>query len=219
MRTDKQLPDETRAGEDALSTEDIANANPRLEREEREDDAEMPTHDMPVMHADDGELRDEDRTEDRTVMGTRVDGSDTMTEQPQDTMTEEEPYEEALSSDTMTEQAQDSDTSDTSDTSTEQPQNSEDDVPPTVELFPAQEIERFRDEWHEIQTRFVDDPRDAVRDADQLVAEVMRSLATTFTDHKHDLEGRWQQGDQVETEVLRQTLRQYRSFFNHLLEV
>jgi hypothetical protein len=93
------------------------------------------------------------------------------------------------------------------------------DIPPAVELFPTEEVERFRGEWREIQVRFVDDPRDAVQNADQLVAQVMQSLATTFTNHKHELEGRWQEGDKVETEDLRQALQQYRSFFNHLLEV
>jgi hypothetical protein len=88
-----------------------------------------------------------------------------------------------------------------------------------AELFPHQEAEQFRGEWQDIQARFVDDPRDAVQSADQLVAEVMRSLATTFTDHKHELEGQWQQGSDVETEDLRLALRRYRSFFNQLLNV
>lgn len=87
------------------------------------------------------------------------------------------------------------------------------------ELFPEQEVQRFRVEWQEIQTRFVDDPREAVQGADQLVAEVMRSLASTFTDHKHELEGQWQQGSEVETEDLRRALQRYRSFFNQLLNV
>lgn len=95
----------------------------------------------------------------------------------------------------------------------------ENDVVPTVEWFPAGEVERIRDEWQEIQTRFVDDPRDAVRSADQLVADAMRSLTATFTDHKHGLEGRWQQAEAVDTEALRQTLRRYRLFLDHLLEV
>jgi hypothetical protein len=94
-----------------------------------------------------------------------------------------------------------------------------DDGMATVELFQAGEVDRFRVEWHEIQARFVDDPRDAVKSADHLVAEVMRALATTFTDHKHELEGHWQQGNRVETEDLRNALRRYRSFFNQLLSV
>jgi hypothetical protein len=90
-----------------------------------------------------------------------------------------------------------------------------DDAP--LELFGGEDVERFRVEWREIQARFVDDPRDAVQGADHLVAEVMRSLASTFSDHKHDLEGQWQDGSEAETEDLRQALRRYRTFFNQLL--
>jgi len=187
MRTDKQLPDEASAGEDALSTEDIANANPRMEQ--RADDADMSTEDV-----DERDENLEARTEDLTVMGTPVNGAESRNDD--------------LETDSEQTQAQQ-----------DRPQPQEDDAPPTVDLLASQDVERFRGQWKEIQTRFVDDPRDAVRDADQLVAEVMRALATTFTDHKHDLEGRWQQGDGVDTEELRQALRHYRSFFDHLLEV
>lgn len=94
------------------------------------------------------------------------------------------------------------------------PQDNED-VP--LELFGGDEVERFRVEWREIQARFVDDPRDAVQGADHLVAEVMQSLASTFSDHKHELEGQWQDGSEAQTEDLRQALRRYRTFFNQLL--
>jgi hypothetical protein len=92
-----------------------------------------------------------------------------------------------------------------------------DDGDAPVELFPAEQVERFRAEWQEVQTRFVDDPRSAVQGADDLVAAVMKSLAGTFADHKHELEGQWQHGSDVETEDLRRALRRYRSFFNQLL--
>jgi hypothetical protein len=94
------------------------------------------------------------------------------------------------------------------------PQETED---APLELFGGDDVERFRVEWREIQARFVDDPRDAVQGADHLVAEVMRSLASTFSDHKHDLESQWQDGSEAETEDLRQALRRYRAFFNQLL--
>jgi hypothetical protein len=45
----------------------------------------------------------------------------------------------------------------------------------------------------------------------------MQTLATTFTQHKKDLEDQWGQGEQVDTEELRRALRRYRSFFNRLL--
>jgi hypothetical protein len=84
-------------------------------------------------------------------------------------------------------------------------------------LFEPEQVERFRDQWQSIQAEFVDDPKQAVQGADHLVAEVMRSLAATFNEHKQELEGQWQQGSEVETEDLRQALRRYRSLFNQLL--
>ncbi|MEV6569872.1 hypothetical protein [Streptomyces sp. NPDC051577] len=75
----------------------------------------------------------------------------------------------------------------------------------------------LRKQWSEIQGRFVDDPQEAVRSADTLVAEVMQELARTFSAHKQDLEGQWDRGEQVATEDLRLALQRYRSFFNRLL--
>jgi hypothetical protein len=75
----------------------------------------------------------------------------------------------------------------------------------------------FRDRWQTIQNRFVDDPREAVHDADTLVADVMQTLASTFAQHKKDLESQWGEGKEVDTEELRGALRRYRSFFNRLL--
>ncbi|OEJ30535.1 hypothetical protein [Streptomyces subrutilus] len=92
-------------------------------------------------------------------------------------------------------------------------------VPPGEEqsLLPEREAEEYQKTWGEIQARFVDDPQGAVRDADGLVSEVMQTLAATFSDHKKDLEGQWQQGEEVATEDLRLALQRYRSFFSRLL--
>ncbi|KWX01982.1 hypothetical protein LI90_3017 [Carbonactinospora thermoautotrophica] len=91
--------------------------------------------------------------------------------------------------------------------------------PPEAEqpLLPADDAEPFRTRWHDIQAGFIDDPRSAVQSADQLVAELMQTLAQTFDAHKQGLEGQWQRGEQVATEDLRNALRRYRSFFNRLL--
>jgi hypothetical protein len=77
--------------------------------------------------------------------------------------------------------------------------------------------QRFRQRWSDVQARFVDDPQEAVQSADGLVAELMQSLATGFSEHKGRLESQWQSGDQPDTEELRQALRRYRSFFDRLL--
>lgn len=88
---------------------------------------------------------------------------------------------------------------------------------PNQPLFAADEVNGYRDNWQAIQTAFVDDPQRAVREADELVAQVIQSLAATFASHKSELEGQWSRGGEVATEDLRQALRQYRSFFNQLL--
>ncbi len=84
-------------------------------------------------------------------------------------------------------------------------------------LFDNVDVDRFRDSWQGIQTAFVDDPRRAVKEADELVAVVIQNLATTFADHKKELESAWSQGEPA-TEDLRIALRRYRSFFNQLLK-
>ncbi|MET9962439.1 hypothetical protein ABZ128_25820 [Streptomyces sp. NPDC006326] len=85
-------------------------------------------------------------------------------------------------------------------------------------LLARDEAERFQTEWSEIQGRFVDEPQEAVRAADTLVAEVMQTLAQTFNSHKQDLEGQWTRGEEVATEELRLALQRYRSFFTRLLK-
>ena len=85
------------------------------------------------------------------------------------------------------------------------------------QLLTPQDEEDLRRRWEKIQTAFVDDPRNAVQDADSLVAGVMQTLAATFDEHKKELEDQWNQGGDADTEALRTALRHYRSFFNRLL--
>jgi hypothetical protein len=51
------------------------------------------------------------------------------------------------------------------------------------------------------------------------VAQVMKSLAETFSSERAQLEGQVQQAVQVSTENLRVALRHYRSFFQRLLSL
>jgi hypothetical protein len=84
-------------------------------------------------------------------------------------------------------------------------------------LFAGNESEGFRSRWSEIQTGFVDEPRQAVEKADGLVAEVVQRLVQTFADERSRLEAQWGKGDDVSTEDLRIALQRYRSFFERLL--
>jgi hypothetical protein len=72
----------------------------------------------------------------------------------------------------------------------------------------------FRARWSSVQQGFVDDPKNAVRQADELVAQVIKSLAETFASQRAALEG-----EQGSTEDLRLALRRYRSFFDRLLAI
>ncbi|MEV8530133.1 hypothetical protein AB0451_39680 [Streptomyces sp. NPDC052000] len=87
----------------------------------------------------------------------------------------------------------------------------------TPRLLKPQDEDDFHKRWEKIQNTFVDDPREAVQAADSLVANVMQTLATTFDEHKKQLEEQWNRSGQADTEALRTALRHYRSFFNRLL--
>ena len=83
-------------------------------------------------------------------------------------------------------------------------------------LFENTDAEQFRTKWLDVQSRFVDDPSVAVKDADDLVADVIKNITRSFADKRIALEGQWKSGD-VSTEDLRVALKRYRSFFNRLL--
>jgi hypothetical protein len=86
-------------------------------------------------------------------------------------------------------------------------------------LFPEDELAGLRQRWQAVQGGFVDDPRTAVGQADELVASAMKRLAEVFADERGKLEHEWDKGENVSTEDLRQALRRYRSFFDRLLSV
>jgi hypothetical protein len=75
----------------------------------------------------------------------------------------------------------------------------------------------FQQRWEVIQTRFVDEPRGAVEDADGLVANLMQQLAAGFAKERERLERQWDRGEDISTEDLRVALQRYRSFFQRLL--
>lgn len=84
-------------------------------------------------------------------------------------------------------------------------------------LLDHSDVEDFRERWETIQTSFVDEPRRAVGQADDLVADTMQTLADTFSRERSKLEDQWSRGEDVSTEDLRVSLQRYRSFFNRLL--
>src|SRR4051794_35043040 len=86
-------------------------------------------------------------------------------------------------------------------------------------LFPEDVANDFRSKWDHIQTGFVDEPRQAVQQADELVAQAIKRLAESFAQERNRLERQWDRGDEVSTEDLRVALQTYRSFFQRLLSI
>lgn len=97
--------------------------------------------------------------------------------------------------------------------------------------------ERYAESWREVQTGFVDEPSQALTEADRLVTEVMRErgypmdefdrrVADVSVDHPqvvenyraaHAIHGANEKGE-ASTEDLRQAVVHYRALFTELLE-
>jgi hypothetical protein len=84
-------------------------------------------------------------------------------------------------------------------------------------LFLPDMAKEFRSRWDTVQRGFFDDPRQAVRQGDELVGQVMKSLAETFSNERATFEGQPERTDEASTESLRIAQRHYRSFFERLL--
>ena len=75
----------------------------------------------------------------------------------------------------------------------------------------------YRTRWSGIQDWFADEPRQAVEEADVLVAKTIRRLVEGFADERRSLEAQLERKDGASTEELRLAMRRYRSFFERLL--
>ncbi|KQU82316.1 hypothetical protein ASC78_17090 [Variovorax sp. Root318D1] len=100
---------------------------------------------------------------------------------------------------------------------TRAPARSEDDS--LEPLFSPDAARDFRANWDAVQISFVDDPKQAVRQADQLVRQVLDDLGQTFSSERNALDGGTDTANQASTENLRLALRRYRSFFQRLLSL
>jgi hypothetical protein len=86
-------------------------------------------------------------------------------------------------------------------------------------LFAENDVRDMRSRWDKIQAGFVDEPRQVVKQADELVAFAIKRIAEQFANERSQLEQQWDRGDNVSTEDLRLALRRYRTFFDRLLSV
>ena len=85
-------------------------------------------------------------------------------------------------------------------------------------LFEGDEAKKFRSRWLAIQSKFVDDPSDSVKQADDLVSDVIKSVTMNFSNRRVALENQWHGGEaKASTEDLRMAIKRYRSFFDRLL--
>ncbi|MGV0814211.1 hypothetical protein ABQF34_19775 [Mycolicibacterium boenickei] len=86
-------------------------------------------------------------------------------------------------------------------------------------LFADEHRSGLHSRWDEVQAAFVDDPKECVQKADNLVAEVVDELTASFADTRSRLEAQWSRGEEASTEDLRVALKRYRDFFQRLLSV
>jgi hypothetical protein len=90
-----------------------------------------------------------------------------------------------------------------------------DEGPPRATLVSGDAARDLRTRWDATQIGFVDDPRQAVQQADELVAAVIESLTQILTEERKQFEA--QVTETATTENLRVALQNYRSFFRRLL--
>jgi hypothetical protein len=86
-------------------------------------------------------------------------------------------------------------------------------------LFAADDLADLRSRWTAVQAAFVDDPKDCVQKADNLVSDLVEQLTTGFAHARSRLEEQWARGEEASTEDLRLALMHYRKFFERLLAV
>jgi hypothetical protein len=90
---------------------------------------------------------------------------------------------------------------------------------PEQSLMPKRETEDMRERWQAIQASFVDEPRKAVQDADQLVKSAVEQIEEVFRNQRSQMEQQWSGGRDVSTEDLRLSFQRYRTFFDRLLSL
>ncbi len=157
----------------------------------------------------------------QTPQSTREIAGDTGRDQavtPTETDREPNPPDARFAREPDTERADDQSVRDSATTTQEPGRASTDQVASDApELLPQEANTEFRSRWETIQTGFVDEPRQTVEQADELVANVMQRLAEGFAAERERLEQQWGRGEDVSTEDLRIALQRYRSFFERLL--
>jgi hypothetical protein len=85
----------------------------------------------------------------------------------------------------------------------------------------------LRERWQQVQAEFVDDPREAVGDAADLIDQTTQALVGALQQRQRDLRAGWERGGTdgasattangtTDTERLRLMMQSYRALFNQL---
>lgn len=84
-------------------------------------------------------------------------------------------------------------------------------------LLAADDVERYRNDWRNVQSGFVDDPAAAVREADALVGRLFDTITRRISEQRAALSAQRPDDAADRTEQLRLALRHYRTVFEQLL--
>jgi hypothetical protein len=78
------------------------------------------------------------------------------------------------------------------------------------------DMQQLRERWVSIQSSFVDNPRQAIGEAESLVTSAIKRIEDRLNSERMDLEKGWKESDDTSTEDLRVSLQRYREFFDRL---
>ncbi|MFG1672268.1 hypothetical protein [Streptomyces sp. Y7] len=91
---------------------------------------------------------------------------------------------------------------------------------PGVPLVPNDESDKFELKLQHAVSGFVDGPRAAVEEADQVVEALVGRFTETISERRRTLRRSWQDTDEnADTEQLRLALRDYRELAERLLHI
>ena len=93
------------------------------------------------------------------------------------------------------------------------------DVDPEVELGPGfmGETSELHRRWEGVQASFVDDPRRAVEQADEMVSAAVAALQAHIEQRREDLAETWRGEQQASTDALLTAFQCYRELFEGVL--
>jgi hypothetical protein len=86
------------------------------------------------------------------------------------------------------------------------------------EVWDRAQADRYRDQWRELQLRFVDDPSGATKEAAALVDDAVQTLTASLQQQTRAIANQ-NSGNGADTENQLSALREYRALFNRMLEL